>query len=154
MRLARCRVEFASHISLSRNHSLPLVSCFLSQPRSLQLIIPNSQVLFRFNPLILDHPRVLSNILSLHLQSCLWFFGLNDKVVVAVRAVLVAVFEFGHVFAETLFTFLACKGHFHGLFESVVLGFGVAFGAVEPLFAARGADGDLGVEDVFAIIST
>ena len=30
------------------------------------------------------------------------------------------------------------------------LGFGVAFGAVEPLAAAGRADGDLGIEDVFA----
>ena len=32
------------------------------------------------------------------------------------------------------------------------MGVGVALGAVEPLLAAGTADGDLGVEDVFAIV--
>jgi len=56
------------------------------------------------------------------------------------RAVLITIVEFRHVFPETLFAFFAGEDHFGGLFEGVGLGFGVAFGAVEPLFAAGGAD--------------
>lgn len=69
--------------------------------------------------------------------------------VVAVGTVLVAILEFGHVFAEALFALFAGESHLHRLFEGVVLRFGVAFGAVEPLFAARRADRNLGVEYVF-----
>lgn len=70
--------------------------------------------------------------------------------VVAVRAVLVAVLVFAHILPEDFLALFAGKDHFHGLFEGVCLLFGVAFGAVEPLFAARGANRDLGVENVFA----
>ena len=70
--------------------------------------------------------------------------------IIAVRTVLVAVLKLLHILSKALFAFFAGKGHLEGLFEVVLLGFGVAFGAVEPLATARGADGDLGVEDVFA----
>jgi len=56
------------------------------------------------------------------------------------RAVLIAVVEFRHILPEALFALFAGEDHFGGLFEAVRLGFGVAFGAVEPLFAAGGAD--------------
>ena len=71
-------------------------------------------------------------------------------VVVAVGTVLVALLVIAHVLAERLLALLAEEGHLGRFAEAVVLGLGVALGAVEPLFAAGGADGDLGVENVFA----
>ncbi len=70
--------------------------------------------------------------------------------IVAVRAVLVALVVLGHVLAKRLLALLAEEGHLGRLRERVGLRLGVALGAVIPLLAARGADGDLGVEDVFA----
>jgi hypothetical protein len=67
-----------------------------------------------------------------------------------VRAVLVALLERLHILTEDLPALLACEDHFCGAFELVVLLFSVALCAVEPLPAARRADCDLGVEDVFA----
>lgn len=66
------------------------------------------------------------------------------------RAVFICVLEFTGVFAEGLFALFADEGHVKGLEEGVRGLFCVAFGAVEPFFAAGRADGDLGVEDMFA----
>lgn len=54
------------------------------------------------------------------------------------------------VFSEALLAFLAGEDHLVLLLELVVGVLCVAFGAVEPLLAARSANGDLGVENVFA----
>lgn len=71
--------------------------------------------------------------------------------IIAMRTVLIALFELLHVFAEDFAAFLAREDHFEGLFEVVGwLLLRVAFGTVEPLSAAGAADRDLGVEDVFA----
>lgn len=107
-------------------------------------------LLLRLHPLVLQHARILPHILALDLQPRLGLHSLDQKVVVAVRAVFVALVKLGHVFAEALFAFLAREDHLGGLFEVVGLGVGVALRAVEPLAAAGGADGDLGVEDVLA----
>jgi len=61
------------------------------------------------------------------------------------RAVLVALFINGHVFAERLLTLLTNKSHFGCPRKRMRLCFRVTFGTVEPLVAARGTDGDLGV---------
>ena len=102
------------------------------------------------NPLILQHPTINPRILSLHLQRRLRLLRLNDKVVIAVRAVLVAILELLRVLAEALLALLAREGHVEFLEQGVRFAVGVALGAVEPFAAAGGADRDLGVEDVFA----
>ena len=85
--------------------------------------------------IILQHPRIDPHIFALYLQLHLRGQSINDKVVVAVRAVLVALVKFLRVFAEALFALFAGKDHF-GLFkERVGFGFGMTFGAVEPFFA-------------------
>jgi len=70
--------------------------------------------------------------------------------VVTVRAELVRFFEGLRVFAEGFAALLAGECHIKALKEGVFLLFSVAFCTVEPFSAAGGADGDLGVEDVFA----
>lgn len=70
--------------------------------------------------------------------------------VVAVRAVFVALLELLGVLAEALLALFAGEDHLGTLLEIVVLGLGMALGAVKPLLAAGAADGDLGVEDVLA----
>ena len=72
--------------------------------------------------------------------------------VVAVRAVLITFIELLHVLAKALLALLTRERHLHGLFELVCLRFGVALRAVEPLPAARRANRDLGIEDVFTIL--
>ena len=71
-------------------------------------------------------------------------------VVVAVRTVLVALVVLRHVLPERLLALLAEEDHLRRLREPVGLRLRVALGAVKPLLAARGADCDLGVQDVFA----
>ena len=84
--------------------------------------------------------------------------------VVAVRAELVGLVGLARVvLAEALFALFAGEGELRFLEQGVVLRLAVALGAVEPFAAcgvrrdesgrgrtAGGADGDLGVEDVFA----
>ena len=71
--------------------------------------------------------------------------------VIAVWTVLVALVELLHVLTERLLALLAQERHLHGLPEPMVLCLSVTLGAVKPLLAARRADGDLGVEDVFTV---
>mgnify|MGYP000888566584 CR=1 FL=1 len=132
--------------------------------------VPDGLLLFLAHTLVLDETCVLSDILALDLQSSLWCLCFKHKVVVAVRAVLVALFKFLNVLSESLFAFFACKDHFKGGLKVVCFGLGVAFCAIEPFaacccvalvmglrrdggglagLAARRADRDLGVEDVF-----
>jgi hypothetical protein len=66
-------------------------------------------------------------------------------VVIAMRAVLVALLINGHVLAERLLALLTDKSHFGRPRKLMRLCLCVTFGAVEPLLAARCADGDLGV---------
>ena len=68
------------------------------------------------------------------------------------RTVLVALLVGRHVLPERLAALLAQKRHLHRPLELVVLRLRVAFRAVEPLLAARRADGNLRVEDVFAAV--
>ena len=75
---------------------------------------------------------------GLCMVNCVWWDGYAP------------VFELARVLAEGLFALLADEDHLEGLQQGVVFFFLVAFGAVEPLLAAGRADGDLGVEDVFA----
>jgi hypothetical protein len=122
--------------------------------------------------LVLDHPVVDSGVLSLDVQRGLWRQGVQDEVVVAVRAVFVAaprlanvppkaqsaasvpVLELACVLAEGLFALFADEDHLEALQQRVVSRLLVALGAVEPLLAAWRADGDLGVEDVFAAVAS
>lgn len=66
-------------------------------------------------------------------------------VIIAMRAVLVALLINGHVLAECLLALLTNKSHLGCPRKRVRLCFRVTFGAVEPLLAARGTDGDLSV---------
>ena len=61
------------------------------------------------------------------------------------RAVLVALLINGHVLAERLLALLTDETHFGRPCKRMRLCLRVTFGAVEPLFAARGTDGDLSV---------
>ncbi len=122
-----------------------------TQPRRLPLIIPYLDLLPLLCALIPQHPTINPHIIALHLQPRLRFLGLDHEMVVAVRAVLVAILKLLHVLPEALLALFAREGHVHGLFELVRLRVGVALRAIEPLPAAGRADGDLGVEDVFAV---
>lgn len=55
-----------------------------------------------------------------------------------------------NILPETLLALFTSKRHLGLLLERVVGGFGMTFGAVKPTFTAGAADGDLGVEDMFA----
>lgn len=86
----------------------------------------------------------------------IWLVGLKKKhrldthiVVVTVRAILVAFLVSGHVLPKCLFTFLAHESHLQCFCKLMRLRLCMALGTVEPLFAARSTDGDLGVQDMF-----
>lgn len=97
-------------------------------------------------------PGVLSHVVALYLQRCLWCLRLQDEMVVAVRAVLVAaphqseryvrqsllysrVLELARIFPKGLFALFAYEDHVKGLHERMVALFLVTFCAVEPFFA-------------------
>lgn len=96
--------------------------------------------------LIPEHLVVHSDIITLNGQGSLGGLGFEDEVVVAVRAVLVAIVKLLGVFAEGLFAFLASKRHFEALHERVAFLLLVAFCAVEP-FPAWGTRVTLASKD-------
>jgi|SRR6267142_1789922 len=64
-------------------------------------------------------------------------------VIITMRAVFVALLVNGHVFSEGLLALLTHEGHFCRPRKRMRLCLRVTFGAIEPLLAARGTDGDL-----------
>jgi hypothetical protein len=71
--------------------------------------------------------------------------------IIAVRAVFITFFVHSHIFPESLFAFLAYEGHFRRFSKWMGFGFSVTFSAIKPLLAARSTDGNLGVQDMFAV---
>jgi hypothetical protein len=67
----------------------------------------------------------------------------SHVVIITMRTVLVALLVNGHVFSEGLLALFADEGHFRRPRKRMCLCLRVAFGAIEPLLAARGTDGDL-----------
>lgn len=95
------------------------------------LDIENRSLLFALYPIVFEHASVDASILTLKLESWGWRFGIENEVVVAMRAILVTarnvqpvtkkgsrfhrppVFEFLGVFSKAFLAFLTCKGlHF------------------------------------------
>ena len=72
--------------------------------------------------------------------------------IVTVRTVLVALIKLCGIFPEGFLALLADERHLRRLRKFVGLGFCVAFGAIEPLFATGRADGNLGIQDVLATV--
>lgn len=81
--------------------------------------VPDGLLLFLAHTLVLDETGVLSNVLTLDLQSSLRRLCFEHKVVVAVWAILVALFKLLNVLAESLFAFFACEDHLEGGLEVV-----------------------------------
>lgn len=100
------------------------------------------------HPLVPDHPVVDAHVLGLDRQRGLGRHGVEDKVVIAVRAVLVGLLELLRVLAETLLALLAGEGEVELLADGVRLVLGVALGAIVPFSTwgvvrpgRRGGDG-------------
>jgi hypothetical protein len=71
--------------------------------------------------------------------------------VIAMRAIFVALLIRRHILPKCLFTLLAQERHFRRLRQFVTLRFRVTFGAVEPQFAAGCTDRHLCIQYVFAV---
>ena len=71
--------------------------------------------------------------------------------IIAVRAVFITFFVNRHILPESLFAFLAYKGHLRCFGKGMGLGFSVTFSTIKPLLAARSTDGDLSIQDMFAV---
>jgi len=127
-------------------------SAKLPEPVGILLGIEYGTVGLLLDPVILYHPAVDADVGPLDGEGGLGREGVEDEVVVAVRAVLVGFLELARVLPEALLTLLARKDHLEALQEDMVLLFLVALDAVEPFPAAWRPDGDLRVEDVFAHI--
>lgn len=84
---------------------------------------------------VLEHAVVDAGVLALDAQGGLGDDGVDDEVVVAVRAVLVGLLEDLGVLAEALLALLAGERHLERLQELVRLLLVVAVGAVEPFLA-------------------
>ena len=122
----------------------PLVSH--SSPQLIRIIL---QVEYRplripLDPVVLDHPVVDPRVLALDRQSRLGHHGIEHKVVIAVRAVLVGLLELLSIFAEALLALLAGEGEVELLAERVRLALSVALGAVEPFPTCGGRCCELG----------
>jgi len=111
--------------------------------RPLRHIPPFHAALLPPNPLILNHPSIPPNILPLKLHKRPRHLRLDDEMVVAVRAVLVALVPLLRVLAEALLALLAREHHLEALQEGVRFRLGVAGYAVVPFLAAGRAEGDL-----------
>lgn len=85
----------------------PSIAIPLTQLIRRLLNIKNRPQLLPPNPLILQHPIINPRILAFNFQHRLRRDGFQHEVVVAVRAVLVALFEFLGILAKGFFAFLA-----------------------------------------------
>jgi hypothetical protein len=72
--------------------------------------VENRPVSLLSHSLVLEHSGVDARILAFNLQPRLRREGIEDEVVVAVRAVLITVLELTAVFAEALLALLAGEG--------------------------------------------
>ena len=72
--------------------------------------------------------------------------------VVTVRTVFIALIEICDVFPEGFLALLTDEYHLRRLRKPVGLCFCVAFGTIEPLLAAGRTDGNLGIQDVLAVV--
>jgi len=91
--------------------------------------------LILLDPIVLEHLVVHPHVLALDRKGGLGRLGLDDEVVIAVRAVLVAFLELLGIFAEALLALLAGEDHLEALEEGVLLLLLMALDAVEPLAA-------------------
>ena len=76
----------------------------------------------------------------------------THEVVVTVRTVLIALIELRDVLPEGFLALLADECHLRRLCKPVRLCFCVALGTIEPLLAAGRTDGNLGIQDVLAVV--
>lgn len=74
------------------------------------LDIENSPQLLGLDPIVLEHPAINPRVLALELQPSLWRYSFQHIVIIAVRAVFVAVLKLLGVFAESFLALLACEG--------------------------------------------
>lgn len=86
-------------------------------------------------PLISYHSAVDSGVLTLDLEFWLGCHGVEDEVVIAVRAVLVRFLKLLDVFAEALLALLAREDHLEPLLQGVVLLLRMALNTIEPFLA-------------------
>jgi hypothetical protein len=104
-------------------------------PIGLALYVEYGPPLVVLDALVLEHTIVHAGVLALDAERGLRDDGLEDEVVIAVRAVLVGLLELLRVLAEALLALLARERHLEGLPQLVRLLLVVAVGAVEPLLA-------------------
>lgn len=107
----------------------------LTQFISIALDVEYRPLLVVLDAFVLEHAGVHAGVLPLDAQGGLGHDGLEDEVVVAVRAVLVGLLELLRVLAEALAALLARERHLERLHELVRLLLVVALGAVEPFLA-------------------
>jgi hypothetical protein len=118
-------------------------------PQLLLVAVEERAALLFADAVVLEHAGVDAHVLALYLESGFGRDGVQNKVVVAVGAILVGLVVFvGIVLAEALFALLAGEGELRVLQERVVLGFAVALGAVEPLAACSVSGEVVGREGV------
>lgn len=85
------------------------------QPSSLPFVFPQTELFLWLHSIIFQHPTILPHILAFDLQACLWLDRFDHEVIVAERAIFVAVFELLHIFPKALLALLAGKCHLHRL---------------------------------------
>jgi hypothetical protein len=71
--------------------------------------------------------------------------------IITMRTVFVALFVDCHILAESFLALFADESHLRCPRKWMCLRLCMTFRTVEPLLATRGADGDLGIQDVFAM---
>lgn len=115
-----CVVSCEMHRSATRNHA-PRFSLFVpaflpsTQLIRIGLGVENGPVLDRLHPVVLQHTVVHTRVFAFDAQGRFRDYGFDNKVVIAVGAVLVSLFELLRILAETLFALFAGERHLEGL---------------------------------------
>lgn len=131
---------FPVQVTSRYESSTPYIFSFLILHRSSQLVsilvrVEDGSQTALLLPVVLEHLAVHSHIVALDGQSSLGGLGIDNEVVIAVRAVFVGLFELGGILSEALLALFAGKGHLEGLHERVGFLLGVALDAVKPFLA-------------------
>jgi len=103
-----------------------------------------------FYPVIFDHSCIFPGIIAFNPKDRSGSLCVDHVVIIAMRAVFVALLIHFHVLAERLFALLTYESHFHGSFERMGRSFSMTLGTIEPHLAARCPNGNLGIQNMLA----
>lgn len=119
--------------------------------RKIVIVFHEYRLLYLLDTVIFEHPSIHSGVLALHTNNSLRGLRIDDIMVIAMWAIFIALLIRRHILPKRLFTLLAQERHFRRLRQVMTLRFSVAFGAIEPQFAAGCTYRHLCIQYVFTV---